>query len=147
MALTIEDGTGVDGADSFITGAEYVADALALFGETVTANEPAIRRAWLHLKSLSWKSDYPFPTLGGEIPADVKTAQSILTRAEVATLNALQPTVTPGQMKVLTQVGELSWTTMAQGGTDAQRAVVLMAADLLKPYLNDTGSTRFLARA
>ena len=69
MALTIEDGTGVNGADSFVTGAEYVAEVAALFGETVTANEPAIRRAFLYLKSLNWKADYPFPTLGGDIPA------------------------------------------------------------------------------
>lgn len=147
MALTIEDGIGVTGADTFITGAEYEAEVLSLFGETVDANEPAIRRAFLYLKSLSWKSDYPFPALGGTIPADVKTAQAILARAEVATQNGLQPTVTPGQMKVLTQVGEIGWTALAQSGVDAQRAVVLMAADLLKPYINNTGSTRFLQRA
>lgn len=147
MALTIEDGTEVSGADSFITGAEYVADVASLFGETVTANEPAIRRAFLYLKSLSWKSDYPFPTLGGEIPADVKQAQSILARYEAATANGLQPTVVPGQQKVLTQVGNIGWTATGQTGINAQRAVVTMAADLLKPYVNDTGSTRFLARA
>jgi hypothetical protein len=44
-------------------------------------------------------------------------------------------------------VGELSWTVMGQTGADAQRAVVMMAADLLKPFVNDTGNTRFLLRA
>lgn len=150
MALVIETGAGVAGADSFITVAEFEAITLKLFDHVETGNtsskEAALRRAWLYLKSLTWKADYPFPTLGGTIPADVETAQAILAHYEKASPNGLQPTVTPGQMKVLTQVGELSWTTMAQGGTDAQRAVVLMAADLLKPYLNDTGSTRFLAR-
>ena len=145
MPLVIENGTEVAGADSFITGAEYIATVSALFGETVTADEPAIRRAFLYLKSLSWKAD--FPTLGGEIPADVKTAQAILARYEAANPNGLQPTVTPGQMKVLTQVGEIGWTATGQGGINAQRAVVIMAADLLKPFINDTGNTRFLQRA
>lgn len=146
MALTIEDGTGVTGADSFITGAEYVAEALSLFGETVTADEPAIRRAYLYLKSLDWKTDYPFPTLGGEIPADVKQAQFILARYEAATPNGLAPNVVPGQQKVLTRVGDLGWTVTGQSGTDAQRAVVTMAHDLLKTYVNESGSTRFLTR-
>ncbi|MAH32268.1 MAG: hypothetical protein CMG78_09560 [Marinobacter sp.] len=146
MALTIEDGTGVNGADSFVTGAEYVAEVAALFGETVTANEPAIRRAFLYLKSLNWKADYPFPTLGGDIPAEVKQAQSILARYEVATPNGLQPSIVPGQQKVLTQVGNIGWTATGQTGVDAQRAVVTMAADLLKPYVN-AAAPRYLDRA
>ena len=147
MAITVEDGTGVTGADSFVTAAEYVDEMLALFGETVTANEPAIRRSFLYLKSLSWKSDYPFPTLGGTIPAEVKQAQSILARYEVATPNGLQPTVVPAQQKVLNRVGEIGWKVTGQTGANAQRAVVTMAADLLKPYVNDTGATSFLNRA
>lgn len=150
MALTIEDGTGIAGADSFATLAEYASTQVDLFGAaldgTDVIKEAALRRAYLYLKSLSWKADYPFPTLGGGIPADVKTAQAILARYEQATPNGLQPTVVPGQQKVLTRVGELGWTVMGQSGADAQRAVVMMAADLLKPFVNDTGSTRFLLR-
>ena len=151
MALTIENGAGVAGADSFASLAEYADAQTDLFGAaldgTDVIKEAALRRAFLYLKSLSWKSDYPFPTLGGEIPADVKTAQAILARYEQATPNGLQPTVVPGQQKVLTRVGELGWTVTGQSGADAQRAVVMMAADLLKPFVNDTGNTRFLARA
>jgi hypothetical protein len=150
MALTIEDGSGVTGADSFVTLAEYATTQTALFGAaldgTDVLKEAALRRAFLYLKSLSWKADYPFPTLGDEIPADVKTAQAVLARYEQANPSGLQPTVVPGQQKVLTRVGELGWTVMGQAGADAQRAVVMMAADLLRPYVNDTGSTRFLAR-
>jgi hypothetical protein len=151
MALTIEDGSEVAGADSFITLDEYDAAQVDYFGAELVGtdpmNEAALRRAYLYLKSLTWKADYPFPTLGGEIPADVKTAQAILARFEQANPNGLQPNVTPGQMKILTQVGEISWTATGQGGVNAQRAVVMMAADLLKPFVNETGATRFLARA
>lgn len=153
MALTIENGTGITGADSFITLVEFTAVLADLFGETSAATdalkEAAIRRAWYYMKSLQWDasdSDNVYPTFGGTIPADVKTAQGILARAELATPNSLAPTVTPGQQKVLTRVGEIGWTATGQTGVDAQRAVVSMAADLLKPYINDTGATGFLLR-
>lgn len=147
MALTIEDGSGVDGADSFATGAEYVADLSDLFGETVTADEPALRRSFVYLKSLSWKEDYPFPALGGTIPADVKQAQSILARHEATTPNGLQPSVVPGQQKVLNRVGDIGWKVTGSSGSNSQRAVVTMAMDLLKPYINANGNTKFVSRA
>lgn len=151
MALTIEDGTGVTGADSFATVAEYDATHDDIYAHTehgsTAQKEAALRRAWYYMKSLSWKSDYPFPTLGGTIPADVKTAQAILAHYELDNVNGLQPTVVPAQQKVLNRVGEIGWKVTGQTGVDAQRAVVTMAADLLKPYLNDTGATSFLNRA
>lgn len=151
MALTIENGTGVTGADSFTTLAEYETAQVDMFGAALDGTDPvkeaALRRAWVYLKSLSWKEAFPFPTLGGTIPADIKTAQSILARAEQATPGGLQPTVIPGQQKVLSKVGEIGWTVTGQAGVDAQRAVVTMATDMLKPYINDTGATSFLLRA
>ena len=150
MPLTIENGTGVAGADSYITLAQYAAAQVDLFGAaldgTDVLREAALRRAWYYLKSLDWRADYPFPALGGTIPEDVRTAQAILARYEQANPNGLQPNVVPGQQKVLTQVGDLAWTVTGQTGADAQRAVVMMAADLLRPFVND-GKTRFLARA
>lgn len=149
MALTIENGTGVTGADSFITVAELDAYGLAYFNHAAhdgeTNKEAALRRTFVYLKSLSWKSDYVFPTFGGTVPDDVKLAQGILAYWEALTPNILQPNVTPGQQKILTRVGEIGWTATGQTGVDAQRAVVTMAADLLKPYVND-GSTTFLTR-
>jgi hypothetical protein len=146
MALVIEDGTAVVGADSFITTAEHEAELLSLFGETVTATEPTIRRAYLFMKSLTWKTDYPFPTIGGTIPAEVKQAQSIFARYEAANPEGLQPSVIAGQQKVLTQVGSISWTPTGQTGIDAQKASVTMAMDLIKDYINGTGKTTFLNR-
>lgn len=151
MALTIEDGTGVPGADSFATVAEYDATHTALFAHdehgSTAQKEAALRRAWYYLKSLDWKTDYSFPTLGGTIPADVKTAQVVLAHQELDNVNSLAPSVVPAQQKVLVKVGEIGWKATGQTGTDAQRAVVTMAMDLLKPYINTNGSTRFLDRA
>ncbi len=145
--LTIEDGTGVTGADSFITAVEYEAEVLSLFGEAVTADEPAIRRAFLYLKSLTWKVDYPFPTIGGSIPTEVKQAQSVLARYEASNPEGLQPSVIPGQQKILTQVGSIGWTPTGASGVSAQKASVTMALDLIKDYIRESGQTRFLNRA
>jgi hypothetical protein len=147
--LTVEDGSGVAGADTFITVAELDAICLKYFDHTETGSEAtksaAIRRAWLYLKSLPWRSDYPFPTLGGTIPADVKLAQGVLAHYEKLNPNGLAPSVVPGQQKVINRVGEIGWTAMGQTGVNAQRAVVTMADDLLKPYLQ--AKTNFLLRA
>ncbi len=149
MALIIENGTGVAGADSFITVAELDAYALAYFGHAAhdgtATKEAALRRTFVYLKSLPWLAAYPFPTLGGTIPDDVKLAQAVLAYWEALTPNILQPNVTPANQKILTKAGEIGWTATGQTGVDAQRAVVTMASDLLKPYL--TGDVRFLLRA
>ena len=149
MALIIENGTGVANADSFITVAQFDAYSLAYLDHAETGSnatkESALRRAWLYMKSLPWKEEYPWPTLGGAIPNDVKLAQSILAHYEKANRNGLAPSVVPGQQKVLNRVGEIGWSVTASGGVESQRANVLMADDLLKPYL--AGKSKFLARA
>jgi hypothetical protein len=153
MALTIEDGTGVTGADSFITLDDQDAICTDYFAHvdtgSDTAQEAAIRRAFLYLKSLRWKSEYPFPTLGGTIPDDVKTAQGILAHFEKETPNALQPSVVPGQQKVLNRVGEIGWKVTGTTGVDAQKLNVTMVESLLAPYLVNGGAsgTTFLLRA
>lgn len=151
MALTIEDGTGVTGADSFITEAEYDAAQVDYFGTALTGDtatkEAAIRRGWLYLKSLDWKSTAEYPTFGGTVPEDVKAAQAILARAEQQSPGGLQPSVIPAQQKVLNRVGEIGWKVIGATGTDAQRNVVTMATDLLTPYVNGFGKTKFLSRA
>ena len=148
MALVIETGAGVAGADRYITVAQLDAYSVAYIDHAETGSnsskEAALRRAWLYLKSLPWKAEYPFPTLGGTIPADVKLAQGVLGHYEKLNPNGLSPSVVPGQQKVLTRVGEIGWTATGQTGVEAQRAVVTMAADLLKPYLQ--AQTNFLLR-
>jgi hypothetical protein len=145
MALVIEDGTGVTGADSFVTVAEYEAYVLDYFGETVTANEPAMRRAFGYMRSLNWIDD-AFPTFAGTIPQAVLDAQSIFARAEVAEAEGLQPTLTPGQTSVLVGVDSLRWQVTGAGGTDAQRRVVLMALDRLKGLIEPSDVSGYLVR-
>ena len=147
MALVIEDGTGIAGADSFITLAEFADIEIDYFGAEIASTAPmreaAIRRAWLYLKSLKWRDE--FPIFDGTIPEDVKTAQGILARYEVQEPGGLSPSVVPGQQKVLNRVGEIGWQVTGSTGVDAQRAVVTMAQDLLAPFL--LPKTNFLLRA
>jgi hypothetical protein len=146
-SLIIEDGSGVAGADSFITAAEMDALAQQLFalpdGASLAVKEAALRRAFLYMKSLSWRDE--FPTFDGTIPDDVKKAQGILGHYEKDNPNGLSPNVVPGQQKVLNRVGDIGWQVTGQSGVNAQRAVVTMAQDLLKPYLVASG--QFLLRA
>lgn len=157
MALTIEDGTGIAGADSFVSLVEFDVYTVSYFNQAKTGTdaekEGALRRAWLYLRSLCWLEDYPFPTLGGTIPEDVKIAQSILAAFEVDTPNGLQPSVVPGQQKILTRVGEIGWTATGSSGVDAQRLNVTMIEGLLSDYTSGSvvgganSGTGFLTRA
>jgi len=144
--LVIETGAGVPGADTFITVAELDAIASKYFNAPAhdgpASKEAALRRSFLYLKSLKWRDE--FPAFDGAIPDDVKLAQGILAFYEGFNPNGLQPNVVPGQQKVLIRVGELGWQAMGQAGLDAQRAKVLMAQDLLDPYL--VPKTNFLLR-
>lgn len=150
MTLVIENGTGVAGADSFVTGAEYVTFVSAFFGDTVTANEPAIRRAFVFMSNLPWKPD-TYPLFYGAIPQAVKNAQAVFARAEFQSVGVLSPQVTVGGAKTLVEVKGIKWQAKASPNTvEAARPVITMAMDflqaagLLKP---DTGGVRFLERA
>lgn len=58
MALVIEDGTGVAGADSFATAAELAARAIAYgwaLPPDVDAQEVLLRRAAVQMSALGWK--------------------------------------------------------------------------------------------
>jgi hypothetical protein len=150
MALIIENGTGVSGADSFVTVAECEAFAVAYFGASLTgsptAKEAALRRAFGYMRALKWCDSEAFPTFGGTIPQAVKDAQHIFARAEFQKVNALQPSVTQGQGKILTQVGQLGWTAAGSSSVDAQRQTVTMAMDRLKGLVCAGGSVQFLDR-
>ena len=151
MALTIEDGTGVAGADSFVTVAECEAFALAYFGASLAGSpqskEAAVRRAFGYMRSLQWCDAASWPTFGGAIPDAVKEAQHIFARAEFQSMNALQPTVTRGQQKVLNRVGSIGWQVTGSAGVDAQRQTVTMAMDRLKGLVCANGAVTFLDRA
>jgi hypothetical protein len=150
MALIIEDGTGVAGADSFVTVAECEAFAVAYFGASLsgspTAKEAALRRAFGYMRSLKWRDSDAFPTFGGNIPQAVKDAQHIFARAEFQKVNALQPSVTQGQGKILTRVGQIGWQATGGSGVDAQRQTVTMAMDRLTGLVCGYGTSGYLER-
>lgn len=132
MALTIEDGSGVSGADSFATVAEYEAFVLDYFGETVTGDEAALRRAFVVMSGLPWKSGV-WPTFCETIPAAVKNAQAAIARVEAASPGTLSPVFDKSKAKTLTAVGPIQWTPKAGPNTvEAARPAVTMALDLLK---------------
>ena len=145
--LTIEDGTGVPDADSFITEAECEAFEVALFGAalTSTTREAALRRAYVVMMGYSWVGD--FPTFGGEVPTKVKMAQAVLAREEMTSAGSLSPVVTPSA-KQLTRVGNLAWETSKAAATAANsRPRVAMAMDLLSGLIRENGGTKYVGRA
>jgi hypothetical protein len=154
MPLLIEDGTGVAGADSFVTVAECEAFALAYFGASLAGSpqnkEAALRRAFVVMSGLNWKPDL-WPTFEGTIPAAVKNAQHVIARVEFQNPGALSPVFDRSQAKVLTAVGSLQWTAKATPATvEAARPVVTMALDFLKAaglLQDDTGGVTWLMRA
>lgn len=139
MTLTVEDGTGVTGADSFATAAEFDAHCLAYFGASVSGTdalkEAALRRAWVFMAALDWKAGL-WPLFGGQIPEPVKLAQGVLARVEFQSAGALSPDVMLSGRKVLTEVKGIKWQVVGDAATVEQsRPVVTMAMDLLRPYL------------
>jgi hypothetical protein len=156
MSLTIENGTGVAGADSYITATECTAFAAGLFRTPLAGSdahkEVALRRAWVYMAALDWKPE-TYPLFGGTIPTAVKQAQMLFARAEFISEGALSPTVTLSGKKILTQMGEIGWTPQSSRNTvEAARPIVTMAMDLLRPYLardpaRDGSRTTFIERA
>jgi len=139
VALTIEDGTDVDGADSFATLAEFATICTDYFGaeldKTNTMKEAGLRRAFIAMSGLEWSAGL-WATFGGTIPDAVKTAQGVLARVEVLKPLSLSPDVTLSGRKVLTEAKGIKWAVVGDANTvEESRPVVTMAMDLLRPYL------------
>ena len=135
MALLLEDGTGVPGADSFVTVAECEAFAEAYFGASLTgspqAKESALRRAFVVMSGLPWKPGV-WPTFCGTIPDAVKNAQHVIARVEFQSPGSLSPVFDKSKAKTLTAVGSIQWTPKASPNTiEAARPAVTMALDFL----------------
>jgi hypothetical protein len=111
--LTIEDGSGVTGADSYGTRAGYITYVLDYYGETIPDDETAdasMRRAFAYLNGLQWKgskthgrdqvgawprtgvSDCDGIAIGDtDIPSEVIQAQYELARVEYNSAGTLSP--------------------------------------------------------
>lgn len=117
MVLTVEDGTGVVGADSYVTRAYYISYVNDVYSETATDDETtdaAARRAFNYLNGLKWHgvkthgrsgqsgaiprdglTDYDGNEVGStEVPVEVMAAQCELMRVEVANPGTLSPSGT-----------------------------------------------------
>lgn len=113
MALIIEDGTGVAGADSYVSRAEYIAYVANYYGATVEdvdATDGPLRLAYTWIAGQSWKGAKTYgrsqtgawPRTGvkdcegiaiaaDEIPQEVKNAQMELAWAEAQSAGTLSP--------------------------------------------------------
>ena len=163
MAITV-------GTDGYISIAEAVAHADSVgasFDGVVADQEAALRRAtrWVdatyrirfsgyktakRTQSLEWPRTDAEDANGEEIPVDeipveIKDATAEAAIRELAKPGVLAPDVVPGEQKVLTQVGEISWTSLASGGADAQRPVVSVIDGILAPLIG--GKTNRLLRS
>ena len=154
MALIIEDGTGVAGADSFETVEECSQFAVDYWGQSLNGSpadkEAAMRRSFVLMSVLPWLPDL-WPTFDGEIPDAVKHAQSSIARVEFQSPGSLSPVYNKSQAKTLTAVGSLQWTPKASPNTvEAARPVVTMAIDFLRAaglLQAETGGVTWLNRA
>jgi len=170
MALTVEDGTGVTGADAYIS----LADAEALYldrnGEawsgTDALKEAAIRRATSFVDSLrfvgspvgkrtqalQWPREDATDRNGFDIPEDevpdeVETATGILAFAELTTPGILSPEVDRSALVKSETVGPISVEYAGNPATVGfQRVTITAAMDILEPLIIGRG-TKFLGRA
>jgi len=155
MALIIETGTNVAGADAYSSVADCSAWAVAYYGSALNGDtadkEAAIRRAVTYLDSLKWKGTRTYgrdqslawPRSGvtdcegsaiasDEIPSELIFAQHVLARVEFQDEGALSPSVNlSGVVKrEKVDVIEVEYdTARMQGNADELRQIVTMAMD------------------
>lgn len=171
MALTVEDGTGLTGADAFISLAYYKAWADDR-GHSYSAYsdaelEQAIVRATDYLsesfhwqgyklkergasggtQALAWPRTYVvdrngYSVANDEVPVEVMKATAEIAKAEAATPGIMQPTYTPHDRVKSERFGSVAFE-YDLGSRDAQgaRPVLLAVRDLIGQFLAATGSS------
>jgi len=161
MALIVETGAGVAGADCYADVTACSAWAVDYFGASLTGSptdkEAAIRRAAAYLDGLKWKGSR---TLGrgqplawprsdvtdceglaigaNEIPAELIFAQHVLARAEFQSPGFLSPNVSLAGVNKREKVDviEVEYdTSRLQGNAEELRQIVTMATDKLRCLL------------
>ena len=170
MALIIETGSNVPGAQSYVTAAEFTAFHLAYYAAFSAGTEPekeaALRRAVAYLDGLRWSGlkshgrdqALSWPRAGATdkegwgidsdvVPVEVKEAQMILARAEIAEPGALLPTFTATKQKTLVQVDNIHWQAPSISATSsANKAIVTDALSRLTGFIAPVGMAH-LARS
>lgn len=155
MALIIEDGTNVAGADAYASVADCSAWAVNYYGQALTGiptdKEAAIRRAVAYMNGLKWKGARTFgrdqslawprqdvtdceglSIASNAIPAEIIFAQHVLARVEFQSPGALSPSVSLGAVVKREKVDVIEQefdTSRLQGNIDELRPLVTMALD------------------
>lgn len=168
MALTVEDGTGLETADAFIS--EAFADTYhAALGNTAWAagttelKEQAIRRATVYIsESFNWKGfpvryrdqalawprtyvddKYGYGVDSDIVPSEVQKATAEVALRELATPGTMLPDFDPSATVKMEKVGPLA-VEYALTRTDAKSTtpVLSIVTELLGPLLRGGGGTR-----
>lgn len=170
--LTIEDGTIVDGANSYVSIADVVAYAL-LYGFSFTgtdvAREQAIARAMIYIEalepcfygsrvsaaqSLAWPRNYVPNALGTDylantlIPTGLKNAVSEAAILELATPGTLTQAASVSSQSIVRErrkVGPLETETQYSAGTSTTETMYKRINAFLQPFLNG-GRASYLIR-
>lgn len=161
MALIVENGTNVAGADAYASVADCSAWAVKYYGHALTGSnddkEAAIRRATAYLDGLKWKGQRTYgrsqslawPRDGvadcegnaiasDEIPDELIFAQHVLARAEFQSPGILSPSVSLGAVVKREKVDVIEQeydTSRLQGNSAELRPLVTMAMDKLQCLL------------
>lgn len=173
MALNTTPGSAT--ADSYATLADALAYHAAIGNAawsastvTDTQREAALRRAtaWLdgrydwpgyrvngRLQALDWPRHEAYDTEDEiidytTIPDEVVNATCEAALRELASPGSLSPDVTPGTMKVLTEVKGIRWTQLRGGASESDMAPTLLTVDrILSHIIGGGGRQTRLARA
>jgi hypothetical protein len=171
MALTVEDGTGLTDADSFVSVAECDAYHLARGNTTWTGSdslkEAALRRASLflsnaypwqgwqfrpRLQALAWPrggvvDQDGFDVRSDEVPVEIRHATCEVALRELVSPGAMNPDVTTAETVKSVTAGSVSVQFANAGpGAGANRPTLLVVRDLIAGLLR-TGSGGLFGRA
>lgn len=159
MALIVEDGSIVSGADSYDTVANLDANVLKFFNETTTgatgAKEAAARKATIFLDRFNfvgmrrdgydqpraWPREFAYDEFNLAIPSTtvpqaIRDAQAVLYRAELASPGILHPSMNFSQRVKREKVGALETEYFEYGANvQAFKPVYTMVIDILYIYL------------
>lgn len=162
MALTVENGTGIAGADAYADVASCSAYAVNFYGSSLAGSpadkEAAIRRAFAYLSTLPWKGvrthgrdqGGAWPRTGvtdsegyaiadNVVPGEVIAAQHELARAEFQSPGILTPSATKAKAAVSMEkvdVIQVEYDTDNLTGTiDDVRPTITAAMDKIKGLL------------
>jgi len=172
VALIVEDGTNVSGADAlaslaFVDTYHSSMGNTAWTGDDTIVKEPAIRRATAFLSnSYNWKGNrvngrdqaLAWPRAGvvdqdgygigsNEIPTELQNAVAEIALRELVTPGTMNPDFTQSAMVKREKVASLEVEYLnSSTSADAQRPVLLVVRDMISQFLVNGGTNRFSGR-